>query len=162
MRGSQWMPIFGYMPGWSTWRPREGASGCLYLGTYLIGVYDTREREPVGAYIWVHTWLDCLASMRGSQWVTIFGYIPGWSVWRPWEGASGWLYLGTHLVEVFNTHEREPVGPYIWVYTWLECLTPMRGSQWVPISLSHNMPLFHSSMMSPESSLIVSLKIYRN
>ena len=42
--------------------------------------------------------------------------------------------------------------------TWFECLMLVRGSQCVPMSLSHSMPLFHNSMIRPESRRIVSLK----
>ena len=41
--------------------------------------------------------------------------------------------------------------------TWFECLTPIRGSQWVPSSLSQSMPLFHSSTARPVSRRSVSL-----
>ena len=44
------------------------------------------------------------------------------------------------------------------ILTWLECLIDMRGSQCVPSSLSHNIPLVHNSMIRPVSMRIVSLK----
>jgi len=44
------------------------------------------------------------------------------------------------------------------IVTWLEKWTLRNGSQWRPMSLSHNMPLFHTSITMPESSRSVSLE----